>query len=388
MSRRHLLTGVAGLAVLGSMPIAQALSPLPLRPGARLVWRGGAASIPGTNSQIAPDANGGWVDEQTGERYSEFDTPGAAGAGYVVIDVLAANGDSYLLWVSILLSDGDFGAANSFIDANGLIAGADNIADYWVSPQRLDAIADTDQPDLRVLRMPYRLNGKSFRAIRIQNRSRTGWSQHTYDLDSGLGIATGSTTQGGPVSMLGAGNTITQGEGNTQLTFTRLAGTRHTGLPGAGEAYPDRIAAYRRFDYSGTRTVAVQGAQDFSVPVALRYDVLANEGAYLRANLGIAGVAGSRERIIPAGVIGALWMNPETLAEMTDGGSLDHDRITGVTATCLGHDGNLITLALRARHAQHAFSYDLRSGLLVAADLRQQNGLASDILTVRLDRAR
>jgi hypothetical protein len=368
------------IAAAQELPAGSAVA---LQPGMRVVWFGGAASIPGVREQLEPNVNGEWVNKRTGERYTEFPTPGAGAMGFVVIDVLDAEPTGFVLWVTTLLAHADFGGTSTFIDVNGLVANATNIADYWVSPAQLAGLADRHEASFRVLHMPYNLDGRVYRAVRIQSESGGGWNQNTYDLDTGLCIATGSTTQGRPVLTLGPENTITTGPGSTQLTFTRLAGVRGTSLPGPGEAYPDAVRRLRSFTYSGAKTV-VTGGQPYTFPFELRYDVIANPGPYLNARMSVAGTAAAQDRVIAAGVIGSVWMNPETLAGYAGGEILDQDPVTGMEAAVAGRQDGSVVIALQTPLTRHSFAYDLRSGLLVSAELGQQIGIVTDTVTVQL----
>ncbi len=385
LTRREFGGGAIALAALGPVRRAAAQDGLVLRPGTRVVWYGGAASIPGEREQIVPDANGEWENQRTGERYTSIETPGPAGAGYVVMDILAMEPGNILVWMSTLLMNSGFGGAATFIDANGIAASTGNIADYWVSPAYLEGLGERNDAAMRILRMPYQLpDGQTFRAIRIQSQNAGGWNQNTYDLESGLSIATGSTAEGSPTLLRGLGNTLETGSGSTQLAFTRFASTRETALPGAGETFPDSMRSIRAISYSGSKTVTVAGGEPFSVPIAIRYDVVSVADAYLNARMGIAGTAVSLERVIPAGVVGSLWMNPRTLARYAPGETIDSDPVTGVQTVALGAEGDFATLALQTSLTRHAFTYDLRSGMLVRAELGQQSGIASDLVTVAL----
>src|SRR5262245_5440862 len=182
-----------------------------LQPGMRLVWFGSSASIPGERSQIVPDPNGEWVNRRTGQRYRQFDTPSASGAGYTVGDVLAADGNGILSWITSLLLHTDQNNVTSFIDANGGLTRTQHIGDFYVSPAQLAAFTDRNEDGMRVLRMPYQLGGRTYRALRFQLQVGDGWSQHTYDLDTGLLLVGSSTGQGGPTVVIGAGNRINPG---------------------------------------------------------------------------------------------------------------------------------------------------------------------------------
>ena len=183
-------------------------------PGARLVWYGETASIPGAGRQLEPDANGQWVDKRTGDRYSEFETPGAAAGGFVVLDLLSRESGALVLWMTALLARD--GKASGFIDANGLF-GTKSIADYWIAPAELAGIGEANTESLRILRVPYVAGGRSYNAIRIQSHSGSGSSQRTYDLASGVCLASGTTAVGASVLTREPGDTLGHGAGGTAV---------------------------------------------------------------------------------------------------------------------------------------------------------------------------
>ena len=57
------------------------------------------------------------------------------------------------------------------------------------------------------------------------------------------------------------------------------------------------------------------------------------------------GSSGVQDRIFPAGVIGSLWMNPETLGRYGAGQMIDQDPVTGVQAVVLGRQNNIADIA-------------------------------------------
>ncbi|MFI4996401.1 MAG: hypothetical protein ACHQAQ_11545, partial [Hyphomicrobiales bacterium] len=361
-----------------------------LQPGMRFTWYGSSASIPGESQQLEPDSNGEWVNQATGQRYGQFDTPGPAGAGLAVLDVLAAGPEGFLLNLSQLLIHTDAGNATSFIDSNGLTSGTDGIGDFWVSPARLAALTDTDIGGSRVLHMPYALAGRNYRAVRLQVQGGGGWSQTTFDLDTGLAIVSSSTAQSGPVLIRDPNNQLAQGAGNTLMTYGQFAGSRQTNLPGKGSTYPDAIRGLRSLTYSGTRGIVISGSdmQMPPSPIELRYDVSSNPGPYLTARLSMSSFMGlpatAADRLVPAGTVGSLWMSPNDLAGYRQGELVDQDPISGVQVMAMGRLDNLAVLSARTSLTQYSAGYDLRSGLLTRADLRQQVGPATDILAVQL----
>jgi hypothetical protein len=371
------------------LPPVNATSGAGLQPGARLVWLGASASIPGERSQIVPDPNGQWVNQRTGQRYQQLETPGPAGAGYTVADVLGNGNGGVLSWLTSLLVHTDQGNVTSFIDANGSVSATQNIGDFWVPPAQLAPFADRNDAGLRVLHMPYQLGGRTYRALRVQSESGGGWSQNTYDLDTGLLLVGSSTTQGSPTVVLDPYNRPTAGAGSTLLSYTQIAGSRSTSLPGPGLVYPNTMRQLRTLTYSGTRGVVMAGTgiQVPPTPIQIRYDLVSNAGPYLNARMTISGMPGGssfQERIFPAGVIGSLWMDPDLLARYGANQTIDQDPVTGVQAVVLGRQNNIVDVALQTRLARQSFGYDLRNGLLARAELRQQIGPATDILAAQL----
>jgi hypothetical protein len=352
--------------------------------GTRVVWVGGAASIPGVREQLEPAVDGMWENTRTGERYDPFETPGAGGAGYVVLDVLHAGSSGFVLWKTSLLLHGDFGGATSFIDADGVVAAPDAVEDFWIDPAVLAGLPEQDGPGLRILRMPYDLGGRRFDAIAIRTSDGSGASQRFYDLESGVCLATSSSVRGAPVLTLGADNQLESGPGSTQVSFTRLAGTRQVALPGFGEVYPEHVRRLGSLVYQGTKSAVVSGASTFQLPITLRYDLGRNAGTHVGARVSGTGIDLPIDRTIPAGVIGSLWMNPDELAGYGSDRLLDRDPTTGVEAVAAGRVDGLSLVQLRTPLAQQTFGYDLGNGLLVAAELRSQIGLATDVVAVRL----
>jgi hypothetical protein len=360
-----------------------------LQPGMRLVWFGMSASIPGERSQIVPDPDGTWVNRRTGQKYRQFDTPSASGAGYTVADVLDASGNGVLSWITSLLIHTDQNNLCTFIDANGGLSQRQDIGEFWVPPAQLAGYTDRNDAGLRVVHMPYSLGGRTYRALRVQLQSGDGWSQNTYDLDTGLLLVGSSTTSGSPTVVIGPGNQINPGAGSTMMTYTQIAASRRTNLPGPGLVYPSQIRQLRALTYSGTRGVAMPstGVQVPPTPMQIRYDILANAGPHLTARMSVSGMPGAsgvQDRLFPAGVIGSLWMSLDVLGSYGQNQAIDQDSVTGVQAVSLGRQGNVAYVALQTPLAKQSFGYDLRSGLLSWAEVRTQVGPATDIATVQL----
>ena len=71
----------------GLRPVANADASGMLKPGTRITWYLGSATLNGVRSQLVQDDKGNWVDPQTGQRFSDQENPNAAGAGYLQFDI-------------------------------------------------------------------------------------------------------------------------------------------------------------------------------------------------------------------------------------------------------------------------------------------------------------
>jgi len=389
VTRRRTLAGALGFALFPRAAFAQqalstppgaAASAMP-QPGMRIVWWGGAASIQGERQQLEPDDNGEWVNKATGERFHQLETPGPAGMGFVVVDVLAAGAEGALLNLTQLLLHTDQNNATSITDFNGLASAPQRAEDFslgssflgdnfWLPPAFLATLADRNEAGLRILHMPYPLAGKTYRAVRVQAQTSAGWSQSTFDLDSGLMLVFSSTTQGGPVQVLGPQNQIQTGVGSTLLTYEQFVGARRTNLPGPGSRFPDSVRRWRAFSYSGTYATVIQGVdmQLPAYPIQMRYDVTGGGGNFLSANLTTLGLPGAFPtpvgRTIVAGAIGSLWVDPGALAALTPGQVIDNDVAIGMQVSCIGRQNNQTFLGFATALTQQSFGYDTRTGLL------------------------
>lgn len=352
-------------------------------PGARLTWYGQTASIPGTYNQLAPDADGEWIDQRTGERYTEFPTPGAAAAGFVTLDLESTEGGELVLWMTLLLAQGS--RASGFIDANGLV-GTRSVADYWISPEKLAELAPRATGSPRVIRGPYTAGGKTYDVVRIQSQSGGGWSQHTYDLKSGVCLASGTTVVGAAPLVRDTGNMTGRGAGSTSISWLRIAGLRRTSLPGPGARFPGAVMSLRTVRYSGTRSAGAAGSSPLTLPIDATFTIRSARPTHLTAGLVLPG-AGDLERVVVPGVIGSLWMDPATLTSSGRGSRLDTDSLTGVEAIALGEQSGTVSFSLHAGAARRTYGYDPRSGLLTRFEFRQRAGLADEVTAMRLARA-
>ncbi len=201
---------------------ARAGAPPCIKPGTRLTYFGMTASIPGEYKQLVQDDKGRWVDKRTGRHYSEHDIPGASGAGYNVVSVGAVGGGLVQLSTKLYTLDTTT-QKYLFSVGGGMVGHAGCAADYWIHPDVLKQVPETDADGVRILRMPYPVQGKMYQAIRFQNEDTRSYNAWVYDLETGLLIYHGSRAQGKPILTppIGDYGRPGVGQGSTQLASQR-----------------------------------------------------------------------------------------------------------------------------------------------------------------------
>jgi hypothetical protein len=383
IARRHFLKVLPAALLVPTTSSANAAAVGILQPSMRFVWYGGSATLAGDRSQIEPDRNGGWINRQTGERYGDVPATGAGGTAFNAVDVMNIANGTIILYQTSYLHNPDAGGEVTFNPSNGIVGNMNGVADYWLAPQYLAGLAEQMAPASRIIRMPYQTAGAAFNAIAIQSNSGAGWSHYVYDLGTGIMLSFGSTTQGQSVLTRGPGDVIMPGEGNTMVAFSRFMGMRSTSLPGPGEVFPREFSSARQIIYQGYRSTYLPGAQPYQFPVQLRYDLAGSAGAYMLLRITLSDEMTPRDQIALPGIIGSLWMNPATLAQLSSSAVLDEDPIMRVQTLSLGHNGNLAQVAVRSGLEQDSFAYDLHSGMLMQMDIRTQVAVATSAITLQ-----
>ena len=220
-------------------------------PGVRVTFYAAGASIANASKQWEKDANGGWVDPATGERYGQIDTPTASGEGIFQADVVGTAGETVgLQWVLYGL---DRSAGRFF---GGQTGGATDpgaaAEEIWVHPELLARLPETDVGELKILRGPYEVEGTIYEAIAIANLDPAAYSSWIYDTESGLLLSGTTRTQGRASPMYAEGQEPFAA--NTQITIIRFLGVRQRDETALAAAPPEWAEPGTRLDYSGSWT--------------------------------------------------------------------------------------------------------------------------------------
>lgn len=369
-------------------PAASGDFPAWLQVGARVTYFAGSSTMPGVSTQLVPDDNGGWVDGN-GNRFREDQVPGTGGGGLnqydfvqVAPDCVAAN------LTSLVYADAGLQTVTR-ASIQAMVGDGNGLADLWVPPAKLRAMAPQESSTSRVRRLQYPLNGRTFDAIAIQSKSDNGYIRYTYDLGTGLLLVYSSSTTGARV-MTPNGDTATRGAGATTIATVMLRDLRQVNLPWNGQRAPQWLQDGQRFVYSGTmRNSLSEGLPPWRYEFALEVQRRLGNAALAKVASNVdygagAGAPLEGSRVLGPGAIGGLWLDPSKLQGVQAGTVFDRDPITNWQLSFVGSDGRYATVAEQGPLDQQSYTYDLQSGMLVATASRQQQGPATIAIDLQL----
>ena len=344
-----------------------------MKPGVRITFYAASASIPGAVSQIVEDEHGNWIDPDTGQRYREADVAGAAGQGYVEVNVGYVDHQTAALDVRSYGKDIANGSITILSGAGGHLGPAHTGGEYWVHPQILYRIQERLTPGQKILRMPYHLNQRTYNALRIQTRTGNGFAYHTYDLDTGVLLSSGGSARGGSVPVLGAGGAVGQGGGNTMIGLMRFQTMRQLNLPWNGGAMPDWIPRTRTLTYEGKKTVNVVAAGVYSFPCKARLTFQQFGPGWLKYTQwgglygpGMPSSEGQVERVVGTSQAGGLWIPSAALRQLRPGQTLDQDPYSQMRFWVQRVDGSGVHLIEEGSRASRSYVYNIKDGMLVS----------------------
>ncbi|MBL8752043.1 MAG: PDZ domain-containing protein [Planctomycetes bacterium] len=367
----------------GGGPGAFAGCPDWLRSGARVTYYSGQATLPGVSTQLIPDDSGyGWKD-QNGRTYREEQVQGSGGGGYTQYDFVQVAPDC----IAAMQSTHVFADANlqttTLASAQAVVGDQNGLTDLWVPPARLRTLAEQDQGGLRVRRLKYALEGRTYDAVVQQVKGDSGWTRYTYDAATGLLLVYSASSTGGAV-LTRDGSTLRQGAGGTTITSVVLRSVRQIALPWTGQAAAPVLQPGRTLEYSGVSknslAEGVTAPWRYGVAVAIEKRtgdcVFARLTTRLEYGYGMQPQEGSGNLVYGPGSFAPLAIDPRALQKLRPGQVFDRDPVTGRQLSFVGSDGRTATIAEQGPLDQQNYTYDLQSGTLVAFAQRQQQGPA------------
>ncbi|MBN2313770.1 MAG: hypothetical protein JXM79_07550 [Sedimentisphaerales bacterium] len=373
---------------------AQAGAPPCIKPGTRLTYFGMAASIPGSYKQLVQDENGHWVDKNTGQRYGEQDIPSASGGGYNVIQVGYVGEGIVQLSTKLYTLDTSTNRY-MFSMSGGMVGHAGCAADYWIHPSVLGQMQEINAQGIRILRMPYTVAGKTYKAIRLQTEDATSYNARVYDLETGLLIYHGSRVQGAPVYTppIGGSGTAGVGQGSTQLVTGWIAEIKDLDVPWKEAPPPQWLGQFRQLTYTGAQTTVVSAAWSrldrpmtaTLVPKARgRGWVRFTNNAVIQSIQGMPPEQAQSEGASGCASIGGLWIPPQTLANLRTQQVIERHDLVGTTTIVSNAGPGIVTLTETGPTHRMDWTYDTSTGMLSGVTLTQQIGLAQITHTLRL----
>ncbi len=381
--------------MLPLVPAAAATNaPTCIRTGTRITYFGMTASIPGEYGKLVQDDNGAWVDKNTGKRYRDEEVNSAGAAAFNVIYVNQVGGGVAVLTNKVYTLDTatrTCGLASS----GGLVGHAGCAADYWIHPDVLRQVREVNADGVRILRMPYTVGGRTYKAIRFQREEMSGYQARVYDLETGLLVYHGSRVQGPSVVTPPIGGTgrAGMGEGSSQVITGWLVEVKDIDVPWKDAPAPAWIGEFRQLSYTGVQTSVVNAAgskldramTSTLTPKARGPGWVRYTNQFLFQSLpGMPPNDALQEGACGAASIGGLWIPPEGLARLKPRQVIETHKRVGITIAVSQVTPGSVTLTEAGPQHRADWTYDSRTGILSATTLTQQIGLARVTHTLRL----
>lgn len=381
--------------VLPMVPAAaEAEAPPRIKPGTRLTYYGMSASIPGEYKQLVQDDNGRWIDKKTGKRYGEQDIPSASGAGYNVVHI-GHVGNGIVQLSNKLYTLDTSSNKHMFSAGGGMVGHAGCAADYWIHPDVLKQVQEINTQGVRIIRMPYTVQGKSYNAIRFQSENSSGYNARVYDLETGLLIYHGSRAQGAPIYTppIGGSGVAGTGQGSTQLSTGWIAEVKDIDVPWKNAPVPQWVGRFNQLSYTGLQTTVVAAAGSrLDRPMSATITPKARGDKWVRftTNGTIQSIYGmppeqsQQEGACGSATVAGLWISPEALVNLRPQQVIERHNLIGATIAVSDVGQDSVTLSETGPLHRIDSTYDKRTGMLSAVTLTQQIGLATITHGIRL----
>jgi len=357
-----LAPAVASAASLPSLRNAS----LQMRTGQRLSYIALSATVGQSGINLVPDANGRWVNINTNQVFPEGG--GTGGAGVSVFDIslfsssrIVANQTTYLLNTvtnSITL------AGHQVLQGNG-----QTLDILWARPQNFTGIKDQNIPNFRVKRLDYTLDGRTFKAIRIQQNTGNGWTQSTFDLTTGFLII-----QSQAVRISGGGTGL--------ATFRITSGKQlPSGFPGITTAWPSSIKSYKTYNWLARGSGGVFNSGSISGQVPFRWSNMKWSTQVLTATAYVNGKSQGNLQYV-AGAVGSPWMNPTFLKSLKNNQEVDAESALQYRIVASSVDSNFVSLRFSNKNQSVTYKYSRNSGDLLSFNVLSSEGIFGSAATV------
>lgn len=349
-----------------------------VKPGTRITWYQGAASVAQSRYSWVEDPNGPYVDEKTGTHYRRTDESGegqgtGGGDGVNQLDILGVQGSTVVFQDTLLVLNRETQSWYLGPSQSGTAPAASNSA--WLDPAQLARLAQSQTGGVLVLKGPYPLNGKTYDSVSVVNPDPSAYSSTTYDTATGLLLASTTSTAGATQTVAAPGESPPQG--NTELTVTQLVAVRQVAMPGLGGTNPDWATGGTTLTYAGTWSLVnpvdpSSGAVSAPATMSVRIDPVRDGWASFTSQISVQStIASPSSSQGITGPSGLYWIDPAALAGLQAGATIDTDPVTGQVETVKTADGSSVVLDIEVKGISTLTQYDRASGRLVAMSLTQ-----------------
>lgn len=382
------------LAILAAPIGAEGPHALPgwLRPGARVTWFQGTATLPSAGEILVMDDQGNWVN-QAGQKFSAQANPGTGGGGLFQVSILAADARVVAAETrTFVLTDPQNGRCT--VAAVGALVGTSvALADYWIAPAQLAAKPDLVQGGLTVRRAKIPLRDRTYEALVTEVRSTTGYQRTSYDLATGLLLMASTSAVGAGALAPNPDGTSSPVAGATTITSTILADARTMRLPWIGDPRPEAITRGTRLAFRGTYTTTVAGASEVTqgLSTSLTFGEPGREWAPANFSAALSSLVGgppqesTSDRAIGSASNLPVWILPARLAQLEAGTVVDEDPVTRFRTTFVGVRDGVALLTEEGPFDRTEAAFEVHTGALAAVTTTQQVGVGQT--RVRLQRA-
>lgn len=330
-------------------------APYWLKEGIRLTYYVASASIPATAHYYYPDEHGNYVDDQ-GNRYNQGDNPGPAGHGISQMNIACVDGNQAIIQARSYGYTNGNGPLVSY-GTTGYVAPVSS-AEWWMSPTALQAMVPSDGPGMKVLRMPWTVAGKTYKAIAFKQDSRQSRSFSIYDTVTGLLLTTNTSS-------------VAQ-DGRQNLAQIRFMDWRMVRWPWADRDAPGWVAQTTMLKYQGTYSMVIPGSPEFPVPLSLTATFKQKARRWASYQIesqinnpyGTPSLPNQVDMIAGPSIFGGLWIDPAALGNLRQGQILDQDRLAGTTVTVTGSGPASVEFTESGQIHRQICTYDRRTGIL------------------------
>jgi hypothetical protein len=364
-----------------------------VRQGLRLTYYS-ASALTGSGDVYVEDENGNWVQAGTGRRFRQEEIGTASGQGFTEVNLVML--DRAIAALEIRSFGLPVSNAPPRFQAYGGAVGLPSAGgDFWLNPRALQSAAGLRGQGLRVLRMPYAVRGKQYRAIRFQSVTAGGSQAWVYDEETGVLLHSSSSTSRAVQGPRPLGERVPPNSG--LLALSTLLNVRVVALPWTTSPAPGWVAGTGFLRYSGNVVVGVPGVGAGPVPITVAYQKHAGGTNWARyaatqvtASLpGIPPDTQQFERVFGPGQVGGLWIAPAALRQLRSGQGLDRDPVTGMSISVgqvgpAAGVGDAAVITESNGTVQLAYVYDRASGLLMLTNSREVSPVTGSQIAVQL----